>query len=240
MTDLDGGTFSMTMLKYLCIAAAAIMLQMYPTANQTAFQPENINWAIPYTTVIIDVGHGGIDGGASHGDVLEKDINLAIAKKLYTILRKQGITVVMNRTSDYALSEDNRWSRGRSRHGKDLSQRRQLTEEIDSGLLVSLHVNASRRKESRGPIVLHQNNGESIMLAQFIQNALNKQQQTALLPREGKPFYLLNTVKIPAVIVEMGFISNHEDRQMLTDPSSQEKIADAIALGISQYHWSVH
>ena len=241
------------MLKLLSIAATICLLQINLQAQYPALKPQseteaNImnyssphsQWAVPYTTVIIDVGHGGIDGGASDGGVLEKDINLAVAKKLYTLLSKQGITVVMNRTGDYALSEDNRWSNGRSRHGKDLSHRRQLTEEIDSSLLVSLHVNASPNKSSRGPIVLHQDNGESIMLAQFIQNELNKQQKTAFLPREGKPFYLLKRVKIPAVIVEMGFISNSNDRQMLTDPSSQEKIAEAIASGIGQYHWTIH
>lgn len=239
------------MLKWFCIAATICLLLLNPQAHPKPQKVSPANkmestasphtqWAIPHSTVILDVGHGGIDGGASYGDVLEKDINLAVAKKLYAQLSKQGITVVMNRTSDYALSEENRWSTGRSRHGKDLSHRRQLTEEINSGLLISLHVNASRNTSSHGPVVLHQNTGESVMLAHFIQNELNKQHKTAFLPREGKPFYLLKRVKIPAVIVEMGFISNSNDRQMLTDPKSQEKIAEAIASGIGQFHWTVH
>lgn len=198
------------------------------------------DWALPSTTVIIDVGHGGIDGGASSGDLLEKDINLAIAKKLYVLLRSQGIPAVMNRTSDYALSEDNRWHNSRSRHLKDLSHRRQLTEEIESELLVSLHVNSAKNRSKSGPLVLHQLHGESALLAFCIQDALNRQQNTAFLPRLGKPFYLLKRVHQPAVIVEMGFISSEADRTMLTDSRKQLDIASAIASGIRQYKWITH
>lgn len=210
--------------------AAASAWPLLPTVTDQ-------DWALPSTIVIIDVGHGGIDGGATSGDMLEKDINLAIARKLYIMLRSQGIAAVMNRTGDYALSEDNRWHVTRSRHRKDLSHRRQLTEEIESELLVSLHVNWSKNGSRHGPLVLHQNRGESALLAFCIQDALNRQQKTAFLPREGKPFYLLKRVKQPAVIVEMGFISSSTDRAMLTDPRHQKEIAAAIASGIRQYKW---
>jgi len=198
---------------------------------------QNQDWALPSTVVIIDVGHGGIDGGASYGELSEKDINLAIARKLYVLLRSYGISAVMNRTGDYALSEDNLWHSSRSRHRKDLSQRRQLTEEIDSELLVSLHVNAAKTSSKRGPLVLHQTSGESALLAFCIQDALNRQQNTANLPEEGKPFYLLRRVHQPSVIVEMGFISSPTDRVMLTDSRKQLEIADAIASGIRQFKW---
>ncbi|MDQ8736774.1 N-acetylmuramoyl-L-alanine amidase [Paenibacillus sp. LHD-38] len=198
------------------------------------------DWALPSTAIIIDAGHGGIDGGASAADILEKDINLAVARKLYFILRSQNIPAVLNRTGDYALSDDNRWHVTRSRHRKDLSQRRQLTEEIDNELLISLHVNWSKKSSEKGPLVLHQNSGESSLLAFCIQDALNRQQNTAFLPREGKPFYLLKRVQNPAVIVEMGFISSENDRNMLTDPKRQQEVAEAIASGIRQYKWIVH
>ncbi len=198
------------------------------------------DWTLPSTAVIIDVGHGGIDGGASFKNVLEKDINLAIASKLYALLRREGIPVVMNRTGDYALSEDNRWHATRSRHRKDLSQRRQLTEEIGSELLVSLHVNWSKKSNVHGPLVLHQFQGESALLAFCIQDALNRQQSTSAWPEVGKPYYLLKRVQQPSVIVEMGFISSASDRAMLTDEEKQQEIAAAIASGIRQYKWIVH
>ncbi|WP_138751981.1 N-acetylmuramoyl-L-alanine amidase family protein [Paenibacillus sinopodophylli] len=198
------------------------------------------DWALPSTVVIIDAGHGGIDGGATSAEILEKDINLAVARKLYFILRSHNIPAVLNRYGDYALSDDNRWHVTRSRHRKDLSQRRQLTEEIENELLISLHVNWSKKPTEKGPLVLHQSSGESSLLAFCIQDALNRQQNKAYLPREGKPFYLLKRVENPAVIVEMGFISSMSDRTMLTDPAGQQQVAEAIASGIRQYKWIVH
>lgn len=192
---------------------------------------------MPSAIVLIDAGHGGIDGGATAGNTLEKDINLAIAQKLYLLLNSQGIPAVLNRTGDYALSEENRWHVSKSRHKRDLSQRRQLTDEIETTMLVSLHVNWTKDRSKHGPLVLHQSTGESALLAFCIQDTLNRQQQTSFYPREGKPFYLLRKVDQPAVIVEMGFISHEGDRSMLTDPREQLRVASAIASGIRQYKW---
>jgi N-acetylmuramoyl-L-alanine amidase len=241
-SNADGGTN----VKLRIVLSVLLLLAVTASTPANAFAwpllPVNIDqdWALPNTVVIIDVGHGGIDGGATASDVLEKDINLAVARRLYALLRSQGIPAVMNRTGDYALSEDNRWHATRSRHRKDLSQRRQLTEEINSELLVSLHVNWSKKSHVHGPLVLHQQQGESALLAFCIQDALNRQQNTAALPKEGKPYYLLKRVQQPSVIVEMGFISSASDRAMLTNEEQQQQIAAAIASGIRQYKWIVH
>jgi len=191
--------------------------------------------ALPTADVIIDAGHGGIDGGTFEGDILEKNINLDIARKVYLLLRKSGIRAVLNRNGDYALSDDNRWLLKRSRHTRDLSQRSQLSKEIHAQIVISLHVNWSKNKTARGPLVLHQNEGQSALLAACIQDSLNQQQHTRKHPEIGKPFYLLNVVKQPAVIIEMGFISNVEDRKHLIEPQYQMKTADAIASGVRNY-----
>ncbi|MFC5650449.1 N-acetylmuramoyl-L-alanine amidase [Paenibacillus solisilvae] len=203
--------------------------------DQSILLPPQYQRALPTAEVLIDVGHGGIDGGAHHENLLEKDINLAVSKKLYTKLRASGIRTILNRNGDYALSDDNRWHRSHSRHQRDLSQRSQLTKEIQTQIVVSLHVNWAADSTARGPLVLHQNEGESAFLAFCIQDTLNRGQRTRQMPRIGKPFYLLNVVKQPAVIVEMGYISHAGDRQMLTDPREQAKIADAIASGVRNY-----
>jgi N-acetylmuramoyl-L-alanine amidase len=192
--------------------------------------------ALPIADIIIDAGHGGIDGGATIAGVMDKDINLAVAKKLYAILDQYGFTTVLNRNGDYALSEYNRWYDGGNRHRKDLTQRSQITRELKTGIVVSLHVNsAPRNKGQHGPIVLHQDTPHSTLLANCIQDALNQQQGTKKKIFLGKPFYILNSVKKPAVIVEMGFISNPNDRYLLTNPDYQQQTADAIAAGIIQY-----
>ncbi|WP_240547723.1 N-acetylmuramoyl-L-alanine amidase family protein [Paenibacillus lignilyticus] len=197
--------------------------------------PPSYQRALPTAEVLIDVGHGGIDGGAHHEDILEKDINLAVAKKLYLLLSANGIRAILNRDADYALSDDNRWNPSGSRHRRDLSQRSQLTKEIQTKILVSIHVNWAPDKTEHGPLVLHQNEGESALLAFCIQDALNRKHNTHQLPRVGSPFYLLNVVKQPAVIVEMGFLSHEGDRTMLLNPRKQLQLAEAISSGVRNY-----
>ncbi|WP_372663743.1 N-acetylmuramoyl-L-alanine amidase [Cohnella sp.] len=191
---------------------------------------------IPTADVLIDAGHGGIDGGTHWNKIMEKDINLAISRKLYLLLRSKGLKVVLNRTGDYALSDDNRWHLTRSRHRRDLSQRRGLSEEISPALFVSIHVNWSPKGGKRGPLVIHQSEGRSALLASFIQNSLNQQQGLRRrLPMEAKKYYLLNRVQLPSVIVETAFLSDPMDRAMLTSIPGQNRLAAAIANGIIGY-----
>ncbi len=204
----------------------------------TGLLPPDVRRAIPAADVIIDAGHGGIDGGTNWGDMKESNINLAISRKLYLLLRSRGIIAVLNRTGDYALSDDNRWHISRSRHQRDLSQRGGLTDEIEAGMLVSIHAKWSSREGQHGPLVLYRgSDGRSVLLAFFLQNALNHQQNTSRLPKSTRVFYLLNRAKIPSVIVETGFISNPTDREMLNSPRGQTKIAEAIASGIIAYRF---
>ncbi len=202
---------------------------------QPAVAPPNVKRALPTADVLIDAGHGGIDGGTHWNDILEKDINLEISRKLYLLLRARGLKVILNRTGDYALSDDNRWHLSRSRHRRDLSQRRGLSEEIGATVFVSIHVNWSPKKTKKGPLVIHQVEGRSAMLAGYIQDSLNRQQNTFRLPQEAKQFYLLNRVQAPSVIVETAFLSDPGDRAMLTSIPGQNRIAAAIAGGIMAY-----
>jgi N-acetylmuramoyl-L-alanine amidase len=141
----------------------------------------------------------------------------------------------MNRMDDYALSGENLWQHSRSRHLKDLAQRSHLANEVKPKVMISLHVNSARRTSKRGPLLLHQKSEQSLLLAKSLQDSLNKLYGTHEEPVYGKTYYLLKNTMVPAVIVEMGFITNVEDREMLTRPDSQQKIADKIAEGIQQY-----
>ncbi|WP_249435869.1 N-acetylmuramoyl-L-alanine amidase [Paenibacillus sp. Marseille-Q4541] len=212
------------------------MIASAAPAEQNHNQNEHVSHAaFRHPVIIIDAGHGGIDGGTSADDLLEKDINLSISRKMYMMLKSKGYAVVLNRNEDYALSDDNTWLKSRSRHLKDLAQRKELSVEIPSDLIVSVHVNWSKKEHSHGPIVLHQQEGRSYLLAESIQSSLNSMYQTDRQVEWGKPFYLLNYVKKPAVIVEAGFISNSGDREMLSTAAGQKKIAEAISSGIIYY-----
>ncbi|MCD9026134.1 N-acetylmuramoyl-L-alanine amidase family protein [Cohnella silvisoli] len=218
------------MLRVLLILCSVLLLTSWK-----AGEPADIKRALPTADVLIDAGHGGIDGGTHWNGVLEKDINLAIARKLYLLLRSKGLKVILNRTGDYALSDDNRWQASRSRHRRDLSQRRGLSDEIGASLFVSIHVNWAPKTKNRGPLVIHQDEGRSTLLAGFIQNSLNLQQGRSRLPRVANQFYLLNRVQVPSVIVETAFLNDPGDRKMLTSIPGQNRIAAAIANGIIGY-----
>ncbi|CAG7630851.1 hypothetical protein PAESOLCIP111_03236 [Paenibacillus solanacearum] len=191
--------------------------------------------ALTHADVLIDVGHGGIDPGTSYGTLLEKDINLAIAKKTFECLRKKGYVVMLNRSGDYALSSENGWLRTRSRHIKDLAQRSHLANEVKPKMLISLHVNSARRPEKRGPLVLHQKNERSKQLAAALQAALNPLYGVSETPVYGRTYYLLKHTQVPAVIVELGFITNAEDRSLLQKSNMQWTISDKIAQGVTSY-----
>ena len=220
-----------------CRPVAAEAAAAAPASNRIS-SPDtpDIRGAIPGADVIIDAGHGGIDGGTHWNEVKESHLNLAIGRKLYLLLRSRGVRAILNRTGDYALSDDNRWHRSRSRHRRDLTQRRGLSDEVEAELLVSVHVNWSSKSGKRGPLVIYRSGDDrSALLAMLLQEQLNRQQSSARRPQAADQFYLLNRSAIPSAIVETAFLSNPEDRAMLTSPRGQTRIAEAIAAGIAAY-----
>jgi N-acetylmuramoyl-L-alanine amidase len=190
---------------------------------------------LPKPDVVIDAGHGGIDGGASYGSLLEKDFNLKLSKSLYKELARKKLIVVLNRTGDYALSDDNRWLRIPSRHKRDLAQRTGLANELRPRLLVSLHLNTSTSAAKSGPLVLHQREPASRLAASLIQQSLNRVYGVNTAPAVGRTYYLLNHADCPAVIVELGFLTNAADRARLTDAKQRRRIIQTLAAAIEQY-----
>ncbi|WP_258365683.1 N-acetylmuramoyl-L-alanine amidase family protein [Aneurinibacillus soli] len=185
--------------------------------------------------ILIDAGHGGIDGGAYYKTTLEKDVTLTIARLLYNQLSAKGYTVVLNRTGDYALSDDNSWLNTRSRHQKDLAQRKHLMKSLSPKITISLHANISSNPNHHGPLVLYQKNNQSFMLADVMQHTLNNLYKRVELPRPGQNLYLLNHSICPTVLVEIGFISNPVDRERMTDPLQQKQIVSAISSAVDHY-----
>lgn len=220
----------------LALPARASAATAARAVREPAKPQPNIRGAVPGADVIIDAGHGGIDGGTHYNGIRESHVNLAISRKLYLLLRSHGLRTILNRTGDYALSDDNRWHPSRSRHFRDLTQRRGLSDEVDAGLLVSIHANWSSRQGTRGPLVIYrQGDSRGAVLAQLLQEQLNRQQAASRRPQATGQFYLLNVVRVPSAIVETGFLSNPEDRAMLTSQRGQTRIAQAIAAGILAY-----
>lgn len=195
--------------------------------------------------IVIDPGHGGLDGGASVGNVIESDINLSISYELKTRLEKKGAMVVMTRQKDgdaiaeHAPSE--KFGTIRQRKLADLKLRENIAIEEDPDMFLSVHVNAIPEQRWRGSQVFYHAEGHpgGELLAKsiqgsFVENLKNTDREALAI----KGVYLLKKVPMPSVLIETGFISNPEERALLMDPSYHGKVADAIVEGIIQFHLS--
>jgi len=195
--------------------------------------------------VVIDPGHGGSDMGVKLSkNIYEKDVTLAIAKLVRKNLSgANGIEVRLTRSDDKNVSPANR---------------RKLAGKSDANLFISLHVNAGFGLKARGyeiyypsasvPSVKKSNSGEilkdmnqtrrlnsCVRLAQIIQKNMGK-----VFPREGRglinaPVLVLQSMTAPAVLLEMGFATNLENKKKLRDKKIQQSVADALSKSIKKY-----
>jgi N-acetylmuramoyl-L-alanine amidase len=170
-------------------------------------------------TVVIDAGHGGSDYGAIREGINEKDINLNIAKKVRDILSKQGYLVHMTRDTDVFVS---------------LEDRVIFAEKFTPDIFISIHVNSSVRPEING-IETHYYHQESLSLAQTVHAALASAIQTTNRGLFKSKFYVINHTTMPAILVEIGFISNDAERAQLTGEGRKQATAKAIAEGVNNY-----
>lgn len=186
-------------------------------------------------TVVVDPGHGGPDPGAvGAAGTLEKDVVLAVAQELARYLTQAGIRTLLTRTEDRRLAEE----AGSLKHRQveDLNRRARLAQEAGATLLVSIHANAFPSPRWSGAQTFYQEGeAESRRLAEAIQAQLVRR-----LPpnrRQARPadYRLLREAEMPAVIVEVGFLSNPEEERKLRDRAYQGRVAEAIFHGIMDY-----
>ena len=185
--------------------------------------------------VCVDPGHGGTDPGkVGINGQLEKDINLAIAKKLKTYLEASDVTVVLTRDKDMGL-----YSSGDA-HKKmaDMRKRCQLIEEVKPDLVISIHQNSYHEEAIRGgQVYYYKTSVRGKKLAQILQERFdyvlgdaNKRQAKA-----NDNYYLLLHVKEPIIIAECGFLSNWEEAEKLETKEYQDRLAWTLHMGIMEY-----
>lgn len=186
-------------------------------------------------TVVIDAGHGGIDGGAQgvNTGVRESDINLIIAKNLQEKFVKSGFIVVMTRTGDYGLygTTDKGFKK------RDLKAREEIFNNSLADIGVSIHLNTYTSKNRRGAqVFFNKEIKASKRLADIIQAKING---IGLMPRLynalSGDYYLLNQSKVPTVIVECGFLSSPDDEKLLLSETYREYICNAVYKGCVEY-----
>lgn len=197
-------------------------------------------WGLPLAgvTIAIDPGHGGPDGGAvSKQGVIEKEINLAVSLYLRDYLQQAGAIVVMTREEDRDLADDQ--TKGYSkRKTEDLKRRVRFIEEHEAKIFVSIHMNAVPSSKWNGAQTFYStNNGDSITLAEMVQEELKRNlENTERVAKESdKMIYLLQSLKIPAILVEVGFLSNPGESSLLGNEAYQRKVAASIYQGILRY-----
>ncbi len=170
--------------------------------------------------IVIDPGHGGLDTGASRGNVLEKDLTLDIALKLRECLRDMGFkNIIMTRSTDKTLT---------------LDERVQIANNNNADIFVSVHINASVKTEING-IETHYYSDNGYKVAKVIHKELMENVNATDRGLFKSKFYVINHTEAPAVLLELGFISNEQERSSLKSDKRQMGSAQAIADGIVNY-----
>jgi len=186
--------------------------------------------------VMLDPGHGGYDPGAiTNQGVYEKSINLQIAQKVKEMLGPSGIGVFLTREEDIDYVPDG--VKGRTiKKQIDLNRRIDMAKEANADLFVSLHVNATATGQDSGAETFYHSKSETgKRLAELIQQELIK--IPGMNRRIVKPgdFYIINNTSMPAVIVEVGYLSSLKEQKKLQQSWYQEQLARAIAKGIANF-----
>lgn len=190
-----------------------------------------------FDTIVIDAGHGGEDSGAvADNGTLEKDINLDIAIKLNEMLLSSGFHTLMTREKDVAIYDKDQDENLRQKKVSDMQNRLELINSTPNNILVSIHQNKFPEKKYSGTqVFFSKNNKLSEILASNIQssvkNLIQPQNNREIKPANKDIFILYNS-KVPAIIVECGFISNDEELNKLNNEDYKSKIAFAIYCGI--------
>lgn len=181
-----------------------------------------LSWNSTKPVVMLDAGHGGKDQGASYEEVLEKDLNLAIAQKTKELLLEAGYRVYMTRKEDAFLDKYDR---------ADDANRKNVD------IFVSIHCNFLEEGQADGieTFYAESKSGESQALAEAIQ--ANIIEQTAAQDRGAKTadYVVIKETDMPSALVEVGFLSDAAERERLQEEGYQQKLAEGIAAGIADY-----
>lgn len=186
-------------------------------------------------TVVIDAGHGGVDGGVEgvNSKVKESDLNLKYAMLLKKLFEQAAFNVVMTRQTSAGLY--GAFSKGFKQ--RDLKERMRIANGVNADLFISVHMNNYSDKSRRGAQVFYKIGDEkSKSLAEYVQESLNdmKESVRACSTLAGD-YYVLNNCDAPAVLCECGFLSSPEDEKLLLDDLYAESLTSAVFFGCVEY-----
>lgn len=174
------------------------------------------------STIVLDAGHGGDATGAQYEGIREKDINLSVTRKLAVLLENCGYNVILTRYGDQSVG---------------LYERADIANGLNADIFVSLHSNAAPAVPDYAGIYTYHfpESRRGSLLAQFIQNAIVPATGAIDRGTRSADFVVLRETGMAAVLVEMGFMTNHDELMLLIDNGYQDRLAQGIANGIIQY-----
>lgn len=224
---LKGKTFLIS-LAGLILFTAMLLLSNYKTEYVSADD------VAPKFTVVVDAGHGGVDGGSvgKTTGTKESDINLKYALKLKEYLLDAGINVVMTRTNSDGLYDISKENLKKS----DMEKRKQIIESSNADCVVSIHMNSFRLQSSKGAQTFYRkDNTLGKALADCIQNRFVSSLENAKKTSSSGDYFMVNCTELPSVIVECGFLSNPNEEKLLITDSYKNKVCYLIMCGVINF-----
>lgn len=218
----------------LIVIAAGLLFLRHP-AGLAAFSPEEVTAPI----LIIDAGHGGIDGGAVSADgIIEAEINLDISKRLALLMLFCGQRVALTRIDTQDLASPDTLT-AKERKASDLKNRVAAVNSAENAVLISIHQNSiADHPEVHGAQVFYNPVGTGNFLAEQVQQRLNQNCNNGnekSARQIDSSIYLMNKVTCPAILVECGFLSNKKEAHALCTADCQKNLALAITAGYLSY-----
>lgn len=197
---------------------------MAEAADDVKQEAQDVKERREHPLIAVDPGHGGCDEGCAFAGVQEKDVNLSIALILQTKLEELGYQVLMLRSDDSYLSKEDRVALANGQNADAYISIHQNSSDEDSGIGLETWYDQSSAKE------------ESRRLARLVNRYAQKKSGAAeRTMMDGSSLYVTRSAQMPSCLVETGFLSNEDERQLLMSAEYQDKLAAGIAEGIDLF-----
>ena len=203
--------------------------QSQPKEDST-YTPPSVGY-----TIVVDPGHGGIDPGSIgyKTKIKESELNLKFAYMLAEKLRAVGIRVIMTRTDENGLADNNF---GKLFKKEDMRLRKEMINKIRPNMVVSIHMNSYTNHVLRGAKVFYDKTSDiSRKIAESIQEQFSINLEASNNVASVGDYYMLKCTESPSIIAECGFLSNEKDEKLLLNPNYQEKVVNCIFVGIINF-----
>lgn len=215
-------------LIFLSLFIFVCSLIIYFSAIKPVFQPVNVK------TIVIDAGHGGIDGGCVgiSTKVKESDLNLLYAQTLQKLSKGVGLKVIMTRESEEGLYEPFAKNKKKS----EMEKREKIIKNSNADLFVSVHMNSLFNKSLCGAQVFYKKgNEEAKVFADDITQGLKANEINIRGESKVGDYYVLNCHNKAGVLIECGFLSNEREEKMLQEEKYRQKFCEGVLKGVLNF-----